>query len=112
MWTKFRDMASGGTRKEKWDIIYIESDNEDESIQIFKNKFGLDPFNVTCSCCGEDYSLTNDDTLELVTAYERNCRYDRNINSYIEEQGNGYQPYIPLKLYMLLDSVLFIPKGE
>lgn len=82
MWTRFMDMHSGGGSKEPWENIYIEAP-EAEAAVIFYNRFGHNPHRVTCTCCGEDYSLTESETLEEATAYERGCDY-----AYFDKDGN------------------------
>ena len=74
MWTQFMDMHSGGGRKLEWEYIYIEAP-ADEAKAIFFNRFGRNPEKVTCTCCGDDYSLTEGDSLEQVTAFNRGCDY-------------------------------------
>ena len=71
-WTCFMDMHSGGGRKEKWAYIYIEAP-EAEARVIFYNRFGHSPSRVTCTCCGQDYSISEEPTLRRATAYERGC---------------------------------------
>lgn len=83
MWTQFWDMLSGGGQKEQWANIYIEAP-EPEAKVIFYNRFGHNPDRVTCTCCGEDYSLDESETLEQASAYHRNCAYDE--TGYIEKQ--------------------------
>lgn len=56
MWTRFFDMASGGTSKTDYNVIYIELPKQ-EAIEYFENRFNTHPYNVTCSCCGEDFSV-------------------------------------------------------
>ncbi len=73
-WTQFHDMHSGGGQKLKWARIYIEAPQSEAEI-IFQNRLGRNPHRVTCSCCGEDYSLTEADSLEEASWYERGCRY-------------------------------------
>ena len=73
MWTLFHDMNSGGGRKEKWAKIYIEAPKE-EAIIIFYNRFGHNPERVTCTCCGEDYSISSEKTLALISGFHRNCQ--------------------------------------
>jgi hypothetical protein len=74
-WTQFWDMHSGGGLKEApYSQIYIEAP-EDEAALIFYNRFGHNPYRVSCTCCGEDYSLDTKDTLAEVSAYQRGCRY-------------------------------------
>lgn len=74
MFTRFMDMHSGGSQKEKFAYCYIEAP-EDVARVVFHNRFGHDPENVTCSCCGDDYSIAESETLEEATAYERNCEF-------------------------------------
>jgi hypothetical protein len=71
-WTEFWDMHSGGGQKTDWDRIYIEAP-EAEARLIFYNRFGHSPERVTCTCCGEDYSISEGLTLEQVSGYHRNC---------------------------------------
>ena len=74
-WTQFWDMHSGGGCKEPpYDKIYIEAP-ESEATTIFYNRFGHNPERVTCTCCGEDYSITEYESLEDATACHRDCAY-------------------------------------
>ena len=74
MWTRFMDMHSGGGLKESpYQYIYIEAP-EDEAKIIFQNKFGHNPERVSCTCCGEDYSISESPSLAQATGFERNCR--------------------------------------
>jgi len=83
--TKFHDMHSGGKLKTDYDHIYIEAPRE-QAIEFFKSWFNRRPRNVTCSCCGEDFSVTQYEDLAQATAYERNCRFER-VDG---EQGGGH----------------------
>lgn len=74
MWTHFWDMHSGGGQKEKWAHIYIEAPEEEAKI-IFYNRFGHNPDRVTCTCCGNDYSISEHADLKQLTGFHRNCRY-------------------------------------
>lgn len=104
IWTRFMDMYSGGGNKEKWSIILIQAP-ENEAKTIFYNRFGHNPGRVSCTCCGEDYSISYG-TLEEITAYDRGCRsirkkgcnrYDplpKGISWYLEpgeNPPNGYE---------------------
>lgn len=73
MWTQFWDMHSGGGQKEKWANIYIEAP-QDEAKVIFYNRFGHNPERVTCTCCGEDYSISEEESLVQLTGYHRGCK--------------------------------------
>jgi len=102
MWTKFWDMHSGGGTKLNWEIIYIEAP-EKEAIEIFMDKFGRDPFNVTCDCCGDDYSVSSEETIEAVTAYDRKCEWDGKLKKYVDTNDS-----IKLFEYLKDPSVTFI----
>lgn len=74
-WTKFWDMHSGGSTKEPpFNKIYIEA-SEAEAKSIFYSRFGHNPERVTCTCCGEDYSIDEHATLGEATAYDRDLTY-------------------------------------
>lgn len=72
-WTRFADMYSGGSAKNDAQLIYIEA-HETVACEVFKSLFGSDPNNVTCRCCGPDYSITESVTLEEATEYDRQCK--------------------------------------
>lgn len=88
MWTRFMDMSSGGGRKEEWNRIYIEAPEEEAKL-IFYNRFGHSSERVSCTCCGEDYSIDSEETLEQVTGYDRGCAYDEKSKKYLEKADNG-----------------------
>jgi hypothetical protein len=71
MWTSFHDMHSGGDLKEDFQFVWIEAPVEEAKI-VFYNRFGHSPDRVSCTCCGEDYSVDESETLEQATGYERN----------------------------------------
>lgn len=71
-WTHFWDMNSGGGSKETWQHIYIEA-AEAEAKVIFYNRFGHNPERVSCTCCGEDYSISEGPSLAQLTGYHRHC---------------------------------------
>lgn len=66
MWTQFFDMHSGGLQKTKYEHIYINA-SKTQAIEMFKNYFALDPTASACQCCGEDFSIYEDETLEGIT---------------------------------------------
>lgn len=90
MWTQFMDMHSGGkTKKEPYNYIYIEA-KDDEAVTIFYNRFGRNPSQVTCTCCGEDYSISESKSLQEATGFHRNCEYvyfDTKGREVSEKQG-------------------------
>lgn len=80
-WAQFMDMHSGGRQKLKWSYIYIEAP-EEQAESIFYSKFGRNPNRVSCTCCGNDYSVSESPSLKEVTAYNRNCQY-----AYMDKKG-------------------------
>jgi hypothetical protein len=69
-WTQFWDMHSGGGQKHTHAKIYIQAP-EAEAKVIFYNRFGTNPDRVSCTCCGEDYSIKQSANLLDATAYHR-----------------------------------------
>jgi hypothetical protein len=108
MFTRFWDMHSGGSLKEKWQMIYIEAPESEAKI-IFYNRFGHHPYRITCSCCGEDYSINECDTLKEATAFHRGC--DWNDEGYIESPRAGHQ-YQTIEQYQENSDVLIIRKKD
>ena len=112
MWTHFWDMHSGGGSKEKWGHIYIEAEQE-EAKKVFYSRFGHNPERVSCACCGEDYSISSDESLEQLTGYHRNCGWDEKTRKYIESCRVEYgQTYLTLEDYKKEKDVLFISSEE
>jgi hypothetical protein len=56
MWTSITDMHSGGSQKLDFARIAVELP-ETLAKAWFETKYGRDPDNVTCACCGADYSV-------------------------------------------------------
>jgi hypothetical protein len=110
-WTRFKDMHSGGGCKEPpYELIHIESDLETAK-KIFFNKFGHNPERVTCTCCGDDYLINEDKTLEQQTGYERGCMYRE--KRYMEEADpKSFHAYETMENYRARNDVLIIPKEE
>lgn len=70
MWTRFMDMHSGGSCKQKpYKYIYIEAP-EEEAVEIFYNRFAHYPHWVACECCGPNYSVSEYQTLEEAQEYD------------------------------------------
>lgn len=84
--TKFWDMHSGGSQKLGWDKIYIEAP-EDEAIRVFYSRFGRNPYRVTCTCCGEDYSISEHADLEEASVYHRTYKKKKvlSVSEYLED---------------------------
>jgi len=133
MWTHFMDMHSGGGNKlwrhangtvddegSSWrpregdqpiEHLFIEAD-EDEARAVFWNRFGRNPDRVTCTCCGNDYSLSTEDDLAALTGYHRNCEYDEKAGGYVERPNKYHDAVVPLNDYLALPTVHVIRASE
>lgn len=111
MWTLFWDMNSGGGRKEKWHKIYIEAP-EREARVIFYNRFGHNPSRVTCTCCGEDYVVNEEESLEQLSGFHRGC--DCVNDEYVERPATRFKlnKYQTLDEYKKDEGVLIIHADE
>jgi hypothetical protein len=58
--TQFYDLHSGGGQKAEFAQYYFEAP-EAEARKLFQEMTGRDPNNITCPCCGEDFSVWDDD---------------------------------------------------
>jgi hypothetical protein len=74
-WVRFFDLHSGGGAKTRWGSIYVEGRDVAEAVARFQEHTGRDPEHVTCTCCGDDYAVSDDETLERACAYDRGCRW-------------------------------------
>ena len=141
MWTLFWDMSSGGGSKEKWDKIYIELPQAEAEV-YFYNRFGHNPNRVSCTCCGPDYTISEDESLKQLSGFHRNAectetKTDPDTGLYLNDDPNsglyldpgedppeGYKiddtfsmyrehrKFISVEDYKKLDSVLVVPKEE
>lgn len=103
-WTRFMDMHSGGRRKESFEYLYIEAP-ESEARSIFFSRFGHSPDRVTCTCCGEDYSVSESETLEQASGFDRGCKWDNAAKTYLEQLSDrGFG-----KTYQTVDEYLKQP---
>lgn len=140
MWTQFWDMHSGGGAK-LWrqtdgrvsaeggmfyradaakpvEKIYIEA-SEKEAVRVFYNRFRRNPHRVTCTCCGDDYSVSEGESLEQLTAYHRGCAFktvkgEDGGGHYAESPSKDYRgkSYMTLDQYTAQSDVLVIRADE
>ena len=92
--TLFWDMHSGGvTTIEPFNKIYIECPEKLARI-YFTAITGENPDSVRCSCCGENYSVSESDDIEQSTGYHRDADgvyYDGSNGRYIRDDGFKYR---------------------
>ena len=109
-WTVFMDMYSGGQIKQHpYEMIYIQAPME-QAKSIFISQFGHDPSEVACNCCGVNYSISEDKSLEQVTGHYRGCKLVN--NEYVEVSRNSYAEYVTLDEYLKDETVLVIYSKE
>ena len=77
VWTHFWDMHSGGDLKvSPFDHIYIEA-SERDAMSVFYARFGFNPHRISCSCCGEDYSVSEYKTFKEASCFQRGDRISK-----------------------------------
>lgn len=103
--------ALGRGTEEKWSKIYIEAP-ESEARVIFYNRFGHNPERVTCTCCGEDYSISEGESLDQLTAFHRGCNWSESANGYVESKSRYATEYLTMDEYLHSDDAKFIPESE
>lgn len=101
-WTAFWDKHSGGGCKEPpYEYIYIEAP-EKPARKYFKRRFGHKATRVTCNCCGQDYSISEEPSLEQATGYERGASHN----------GKKWVGGKPLETFRKRGDVLIISAAE
>ena len=106
MFTEFWDMHSGGGLKTDYHYWYVEA-AEPLARQVFTQITGRDPDNVTCHCCGQDYSVTEYETLEEATEFHRrNSPYTRTPD------GDWVYDTMSLAEYLLGDEAKVVYANE
>lgn len=112
-WTRFMDMHSGGGCKEyPFEYIYIQYP-KDVAERVFYLMFGHNPDRVTCTCCGNDYSVDESKDLKQATGYNRSCAYNADKKLYIESRVSEYSHRrrpMGVKAYCTQENVLVIYK--
>lgn len=98
--------SGGGTKEAPYEIIYIEADEEQAKV-IFYNRFKHNPERVTCTCCGGDYSISSEESLEQLTAFHRELKYNRETRLYFETDSST-----SMEDYKARKDTLFISKDE
>ncbi len=91
-WTLFWDMHSGGGQKEDAALIIIQAPKNEARV-IFYNRFGHSADRVTCTCCGEDYVVNQEDILGQLVGFHLNWHWQdatgQDKGSYVEEPCHG-----------------------
>ena len=109
------DMHSGGGCKEPpYERIYIEAPESDARV-IFYNRFGHNPERVTCTCCGDDYSIDSEEVFEKVAAYDMGWDFDDKAGEYVNRPSSkacNPHGYCSVDEYKAKDHVLVIPVSE
>jgi hypothetical protein len=112
------DMHSGGSQKEDFAYLYIEAPLE-EATSIFYSRFNHNPYRVTCTCCGEDYSISSGNLTEI-SGYDRNLEYVNKDGNYkylevgldIDDNPREKKVGKTLKEYFAMDNVAVIRASD
>jgi hypothetical protein len=107
-------MHSGGQLKQTpYQYIYIELP-ESQAIDAFQDRFNHDPNAVACPCCGENYAISEADTLAQASGYQRDCKFDGEADQYVEEQAEkfSFNEYEPLDSYVEHRDVLVLREAD
>lgn len=56
------DLHSGGGPRDSFEYVYIEAPQAEAEV-IFYNKFGHNPYDVNCPCCGSNYGVYEEESL-------------------------------------------------
>jgi hypothetical protein len=107
-------MNSGGGCKEDWSLIYIEAP-EAEAVRFFYNRFGHSPHRVTCTCCGEDYSVSEGESLERLSAYHRGHEWNEEEQRCVRRpEGDlwSFQEYQTVEEHAQNEDVLVIRRDD
>lgn len=94
MITRFMDMNSGGGCKTDWAYILIDAPMS-KALAYFEERFDRDPHNVSCPCCGGDYSIDEYESLAEATKYDRNG--DETVEQYLQRPEVLFVPAADIK---------------
>lgn len=108
-WTLFADAYADGKLKFKaFEWIIVEGKEED-ALSLFMDITNVDPKKVTCTCCGQHYSIREFDSVFQATAFERGCCYDMTLECYVEEISDfPIIHYTTVEDFIDRDNVLII----
>lgn len=99
-WTQFRDMHSGGdTKCLPYENIFIQAP-EKEAVSVFYSRFKRSPKRVTCTCCGQDFSILEYPSLKQATGFERNCTPLETPRDPITGRFNNDDPILIANYYL------------
>lgn len=82
-WTQFFDIHSGGGAKRNFELCFIQAP-KDEAKRVFYARFGLNPDRVSCTCCGEDYVITEHRTLSEASNYYPKGRKAQELHQFVK----------------------------
>ena len=99
-WTTFEDQHSGGSnlKMEPYEYIFIQAP-KNIAMVYFQNRFGIDPENITCTCCDDDYDITEYPTLEEATKF---------LSISLEELRK--EPYALIIPLVEIDTIKFVTR--
>lgn len=106
---RFMDRHSGGDQKTDYAYIYIDAYSEREAVEIFETETGRDPYDITCSCCGQYFNISEEVNIQQATGFDRHCLYTEE-HGYVESASVHYDRFTPLSDYLEQPDVLYVRK--
>lgn len=108
-WTIFEDAYADGKLKFKdYEWIIVEG-SEETALPLFMKMTKVDPKRVTCTCCGQHFSIREYDSVFQATGFQRSCQYDKELKSYVEQEDDFViAHYKTLETFLEEDNVLII----
>lgn len=105
---RFFDLHSGGYGKTPYSHLYIEAPSEEMATSLFQAMTGCYPYDVTCECCGKDFSVAEEVSLDQATGFERNCAWDKYTEMYVDDEAYRIE-YMTLSDFLNSGKVFFLP---
>lgn len=96
--THIWDMHGGGYTKTPYDHIFIEASEVEAAEELYR-RFGVDVDDVTCQCCGGDFSISEYDSIDEATRYHR--------TTYGEPE-----PSVSVEDYIGRTEILYVPADQ
>ena len=79
IWTHIWDMHGGGNTKTDCHHIFIQP-NEEDAMRWANWKWSIHPYDVTCSCCGNDFSIDEGQLGDLAAFhFTKSDEYDKKL---------------------------------
>lgn len=86
-WFYVMDMHSGGGRKTKYEMYFIEAADYEDARKRFMGETGEDPDDVACDCCGANFSIGGE-SVSFAEAAEFWAKSRGGVEEYLTDKRN------------------------